>query len=661
MANFEYESNGTIGTASKGVIGVNSGQLSSIADVDLFKFTLTESTLLGFGFTLPTGTTSDYFTIRFLDDSGNSLFSTNAGADLSNISFSLSAGDYFVKVSANLAYLNLDTTPITGKFFTDQYSFAMTTLPYVTATGEIEANNVAASATEIIFGNGTPLVDLIDVPVVIGSLSSAIDKDYFKFSIDQSQIGQYSFKFTAPSNGAPDVVDPTIELPSTIKEFFKISILDANENVLISHYVSGVPITGYSFDFNANVVGQYFVKIENGGSTVSINTMQYSFEINSEDPSVEKSNLISGGIGNNYLLGTSTSDFIRGFAGKDVLSGMAGNDSLDGGVGADTMKGGSGNDIYTVDNKSDSVIENLGGGMDRVITKIDYTLVKNVENLVLDQATLNAKGKFDGAIKGTGNTLDNIIVGNQLANTLKGLAGNDTLDGGLGGKDKLEGGLGNDTYYINNVLDTITEESGEGTDTVLAKLDVFGLVANVENLKLLEVGTAEDGRPIASFGVGNALANTIEGSSEVNQLSGLAGDDNIYGLSGNDALIGGAGNDFLVGGLGSDYFIFDDTALNSTTNVDIIADFESGVDAIQLSTTIFKKLVAGDNDNFDGELSVDHFKVGAVATGANDYIIYNQDTGNLYYDADGNGSQAAVLFANLIGGQNLAYTDFTVL
>lgn len=655
MASFEIESNDSIVTASTGIIGVNSGQLSSITDKDVFKFTLTESAVLGMKFGLPSGADSNYFTINILDAYGNTIFSNIGGADFSNINFSAAAGTYFIEISANTIYLNAN--PVDAQLVTNQYDIAVSSLPSVNAIGEIESNDTAVSATQILLGSGTPLVSLVDTSIVIGNLTSVADKDFFTFSVDQS--GLYTFKFVAPTNILPDAVSP--DPSSTIKEFFKISILDANENVLVSHYVSDTTVDGYIFDFGADYVGQYFVKIENGGSTTNINTQQYNFEINSVEPSAATSTIVNGASIGDYLLGTSTSDVIQGFAGNDILSGMAGNDRLDGGIGVDTMKGGTGNDTYILDSKSDLVIENSAAGTDKVITSVNYTLTKNVENLVLDQAILNAKGVLSGATLGTGNVLDNILVGNQLANTLTGLAGDDTLDGGFGLKaDTLVGGAGNDTYYINNTLDKIVESSGAGVDLALAKVDVLALAANVENLKLLEMGINADGSPIAAYGFGNSLANTITGNNEVNQLYGLAGNDTLYGRGGNDALIGGAGNDSLVGGLGSDYFIFD-TTLSSVNNVDSIVDFISGVDVIQLSKTIFKKLVGDANSDFDGDLSADNFIIGTVAADANDFIVYNQATGDLYYDADGNGVSAAVKFANLTGGVDLVSTDFTVL
>lgn len=68
-------------------------------------------------------------------------------------------------------------------------------------------------------------------------------------------------------------------------------------------------------------------------------------------------------------------------------------------------------------------------------------------------------------INGTGNALDNVLIGNSAANLLVGLAGNDRIDGGAG-IDTMQGGVGDDTYVVDVLGDVITENANEGTDTV---------------------------------------------------------------------------------------------------------------------------------------------------------------------------------------------------
>jgi Ca2+-binding RTX toxin-like protein len=213
----------------------------------------------------------------------------------------------------------------------------------------------------------------------------------------------------------------------------------------------------------------------------------------------------------------------------NILTGNASNNTLSGGTGNDTMIGGLGDDTYIVDSTSDVVTESASEGTDSVQSSATFTLSVNVENLTLTGSS---------AINGTGNALDNIIIGNSANNILTGNDGNDTLDGGAG-NDTMVGGLGNDTYIVNSVSDVTTEAANAGIDHVKSSV-TYTTATNVENLTL--TGTS------AINGTGNALDNVIIGNS---------GNNTLTGNDGNDTLDGGAGNDTMVGGLGNDTFVVD--------------------------------------------------------------------------------------------------------
>jgi Ca2+-binding RTX toxin-like protein len=116
----------------------------------------------------------------------------------------------------------------------------------------------------------------------------------------------------------------------------------------------------------------------------------------------------------------------------NVITGNALANTLSGGAGADRMVGGAGNDIYYVENAGDVVVEAAGQGTDRVVAWINHTLAANVENLTLTGS----------AVSGSGNTLNNVIVGTT---------GNNVLAGGWG-NDTLTGGAGSDTFLFNTSL-----------------------------------------------------------------------------------------------------------------------------------------------------------------------------------------------------------------
>lgn len=261
------------------------------------------------------------------------------------------------------------------------------------------------------------------------------------------------------------------------------------------------------------------------------------------------------------LLGSRDTDVI-GTSANNVLVGNAGNNLLFGGAGSDTMIGGAGNDTYQVSVATDVVTELANEGIDTVESQVTYTLGANVENLKLTGVA---------ATSGTGNELNNLIVGNGAANVLTGAAGNDTLSGGSGndtltggdgddqldggsGIDSLTGGLGNDTYVVDSASDAIVEIAAQGTDTVIVSraLSSYTLAAaaDVENLQ------AESGSGAVTL-VGNALSNTIRGA---------AGGDSLVGGGGNDTFDGrDGGNDTMVGGTGTDTFNFSQLAPSSNS------------------------------------------------------------------------------------------------
>ena len=168
---------------------------------------------------------------------------------------------------------------------------------------------------------------------------------------------------------------------------------------------------------------------------------------------VEK--LVLTGGGDTDGTGNALDNTLRGNAGANVLDGMG---------GVDSMRGLGGDDTYVVDDRDDEVVENSGEGTDAVQSLRTYTLPEHVEHLTLTGA---------GNIKGTGNTLDNVLSGNSGDNTLKGRGGDDVLDGGSG-VDILLGAAGDDVLVWDP--DDAQLSGGGGTDTV--RLDGAGEIAD---------------------------------------------------------------------------------------------------------------------------------------------------------------------------------------
>lgn len=335
--------------------------------------------------------------------------------------------------------------------------------------------------------------------------------------------------------------------------------------------------------------------------------------------------------GNDTVFGNTGADLLFGEDGSDLLDGGSGNDTLFGGIGNDTIKGGTGDNFLSGGDGSDRI----SGG--------------------------NGRDVISG---GSGN---DYISGGAEADLLSGDAGRDRLYG-ESGNDSLYGGDGNDYLYGGWGNDLI--DGGNGADTafflgvaaVSVNLGISGaqntgygidLLTNVENI------TSGNGNDLL---IGNAKANVLSGGAGNDRLYGGQGADTLAGGLGLDLLKGGAGDDILNGGQGNDTlngeaghdtFVFSDAL--SASNIDRISDFDPMFDIVSLENFVFKGLNAG-------ALTATSFASNTTgyATDSLDRIIYESDTGRLYYDSDGNGASARILFSVISPNLGISWQSFWV-
>ena len=395
-----------------------------------------------------------------------------------------------------------------------------------------------------------------------------------------------------------------------------------------------------SFNPNTDVLnfdGAYDASLVRVGTEASSIRIAYGAKdvvlLNTSQLQLATSNVTFGNPGR-LLFGDNTSGTANDNAANSLL-GTAGNDLLQGFGGADTLNGGAGDDTYIV-GIGDTLIDS--GGVDRVYSDVSWTIGSGFELLLLT-GTANASV--------TGNNESNYIEGNAGSNyfnarggsdTIFGGAGNDTIDmssGGTGlqGRDSIDGGDGIDTvdydgYATSGIVAVLTDSfsgfvSGGGTGG-----EGSTSISNVERL------------------IGGAFNDSIQGNAAANHLDGRAG---------NDTIEGGRGNDTLIGGSGADTLIFD--VAPGASNADQVTGFVSGTDRLVLDAPAFSGIgegtfVAGDARFWASSAGTAH--------DANDRVVYNTTNGQLWYDADGNGSGAAQLIATLQGASALAATDISI-
>lgn len=418
--------------------------------------------------------------------------------------------------------------------------------------------------------------------------------------------------------------------------------------------------------------------------------------------------LLLGDAGADTLSGGGDNDILDGGVDDDVLSGDAGEDTIYVGLGNDTVSGGSDADVFVYQpGDGNDTITDFEVGVDRIEltltaeadvtisadgadTLITIQLVEGTDTIRLvgiDPANLADGDILFGLIDGTENSdvsLDgdrsaNLIVAKEgddsiaaggASDTVFAGAGNDTVDGGEGsdqifgdggnddlvgglGDDEIDGGAGDDTVDGGAGLDLLI--GGTGNDSLDGGDDQDALFAGSGHDTVgggagddaVDAGTGDDlvtggaGKDVLSGGVG---ADTLQGGTENDSLAGGAGDDSLSGDDGDDALIGGLGNDTAAGGSGADVFRFE-----TGDGDDVITDFETGVDRIELwhvssdSVTVTADGADVVVDTGDGTLRVLNASVADVAaaldfvhqtgTGSNDALTGHDGVNILFGEA----------------------------
>ena len=275
----------------------------------------------------------------------------------------------------------------------------------------------------------------------------------------------------------------------------------------------------------------------------------------------------------------------------------------------------------------------------------------------------------------------------QRSSTMSDLAapGSEIMSSTIGGAYGAMGGTSVATPLVSGLValaqDLSQEITGGRTIPVMTLLhlmrsagvtvtDGTSSVPRIDALKTLDA-------VVAYYQTSTSGNDSIWGWRDNDVLAGEDGQDAIFGHAGNDTLSGGPGSDLLQGGagndrltglsdkdtlygdLGKDVFVFN-ARLNSTANVDHIADFKVIDDSFHLDNAVFRKVGSGTSSK-PGELAVDMFTTGIKARDAEDRIIYDKARGKLYYDADGTGASKQIQFASLSKNLKMTCLDFSVI
>jgi Ca2+-binding RTX toxin-like protein len=254
-----------------------------------------------------------------------------------------------------------------------------------------------------------------------------------------------------------------------------------------------------------------------------------------------------------------------------------------------------------------------------------------------------------------------------------GAGGNDTLNGGGGNhsiygdwaNDSLNSGAGEDFMYGGEGKDALNALEADIDNGIGHDVDIFP-IPPIPPIPPFPPGIII-GTPGSDSITGTPRGDIIYARGGNDTVNGLAGNDRIYGELGNDSLSGGAGNDTLTGGAGSDRFLFN-TAL-ATAGVDRITDFSIPHDKIVLDKSVFSALETRPGNVLllrdYAEINVGAAAEVVAAGNRVNEIVYNRQTGNLFYNPNSNAAGFGAgggRFATIVGSpDNLDNTDFLVV
>ncbi|MEM9061266.1 MAG: calcium-binding protein, partial [Pseudomonadota bacterium] len=381
----------------------------------------------------------------------------------------------------------------------------------------------------------------------------------------------------------------------------------------------GTGITEADIRFERDAGDRRDLLILSGSDTIKILDFYNSTSTNaSNNQLIQQIEFDGGGVlslsGSIEFVGTTGSDDIIGTTIAETITGLAGDDSLQGGSGLDVyvFDSGSGSDTITEQFGSNGGIIRYGTGIIGTDIRFERDAGDRRDLLILSGSDTiklldfyNSTGtsasnsqiiqqiEFEGgstlSLTGTidfvGTSGDDNILGTNLAETITGLAGDDSL----------QGGSGLDVYVFDSGSgsDTITEQSGgnggiirygigiteadvrferpasdrrdllilTGNDTIEIPGFYNSTAANAVSNQLIQQIEFEDGSSLALDGavpfLGTAGDDVIVGTNLAETLTGLAGNDDLSAGARNDTLDGGTGNDTLQGGSGEDLYLFD--------------------------------------------------------------------------------------------------------
>lgn len=181
------------------------------------------------------------------------------------------------------------------------------------------------------------------------------------------------------------------------------------------------------------------------------------------------------------------------------------------------------------------------------------------------------------------------------------------------------------------------DDNVDNTQLEYRRLNTYAAVSRVKE-KLEQEFLGSDDADLIEGTRGDDKILTLRGNDT---LKGSHGNDTLIGSGGNDRLFGSYGYDILTGGRGSDRFII----ASPQQQRDRLRDFNPDQDLIVVYANQFQLDIPSKQS-----LPEEYFSLGSQATNSQQRFLYEANSGELRFDADGSDSQfSPVTIARLQG------------
>jgi hypothetical protein len=462
-----------------------------------------------------------------------------------------------------------------------------------------------------------------------------------------------------------------------------VNLTGNNNNTIITHAAAAVVGTADALALTLNGAnttssGQLTV---NGFETINVNAVgatgssTNSTALTISDDSLQT--LAITGTGASAIVATlngasgAVVGTVTGGDGAETLSITPGSSALL------SISTGAGNDRVNIPSIAATHTIAGGDGTDTLSTPVSITATTGANISGFETVRISAAGAT--VILPATNAVSTLTINDAFGGTLTNLATGGTVnlrDGGAATVTNTTGWTAlTDAITVNVGASTGTGSAGQGTATLVnaalidtatinnlqASTDITGRSMGVTGSALKTMTVVSTGSaPITitgggataatsalttvdASGVNGAVTNsatmistagfTLKTGAGADAISGGLFGDTLDGGAGNDTLTGSVGVDSLTGGAGADTFVYTANAVNSVVSSlaapDVINDFVSGTDKLQITQTVTAFL-----NNY---ATVSQAQAAAAADGRGNLAYYVTGENNLYVVAAANG------------------------